>query len=139
MNLDEKAKLVRKLTHALHQAPDNPELFTNIVRSTIAAAGIHITDLSVTTGDLTNWLAEKVRDLRRDSKPTFETLLDMAGTKLNLGKKPERVLAEVLGVPVKTVQDHKQHGRVPRMWFDKVRSLPDLDEFAPNSIRKRSE
>jgi hypothetical protein len=128
MNLDEKAKLARKLTHALHQAPDNPELFANIVKNTVTAAGIHITDLSVSIGDLTIRLAEQLRDARRDAKPTFETLIDMAGTKMSLGKKPERALAEALGVSVRTIQDQKQHGRVPRMWLDKIRSLPDLDE-----------
>jgi hypothetical protein len=128
MTLDEKAKLARKLTHALHQAPDNPELFTNIMKSTVATAGIHVTDLSVTIGDLTNRLAEQLRDAKRDSKPTFETLADMAGTKIGLGKRPERALADVLGVTVKIIEEHKQHGRVPRVWLDKIKALPDLDE-----------
>lgn len=128
MNLDEKAKLARKLTHALHQAPDNPDLFANVVKNVVAAAGIHITDLSISTGDLTTRLAEQLRDARRDAKPTYETLIDMAGTKISLTKKPERTLAEALGVPVKTIEDHKRHGRVPRVWLEKIRSLPELDE-----------
>ncbi|MCP1829118.1 hypothetical protein J2R76_005818 [Bradyrhizobium sp. USDA 4532] len=128
MTLDEKSKLARKLTHALHQAPDNPELFANIMKATVASAGIHVTDLSVTIGDLTNRLAEQLRDAKRDSKPTFDTLIDMAGTKISLGKRPERALADALGVTVKTLEEHKQHGRVPRMWLDKIRALPDLDE-----------
>jgi hypothetical protein len=139
MNLDEKAKLARKLTHALHQAPENPELFTNIVKNTLATAGIHITDLSVSIGDLTIRLAEQLRDARRDAKPTFDTLIDIAGTKISLGKRPERALAEALGVPVKIIEDHKLHGRVPRMWLDKIKALPDLDEtraeFDPETQR----
>jgi hypothetical protein len=128
MNLDEKAKLARKLTHALHQAPEHPELFTNIVKNTVATAGIHITDLSVTIGDLTIRLAEQLRDARRDAKPTFDTLIDMAGTKISLGKRPERALADVLGITVKTIEDHKRHGRVPRVWLETIKALPDLDE-----------
>jgi hypothetical protein len=128
MNLDEKAKLARKLTHALHQAPENPELFTNILKNTVSAAGVHITDLSVTVSDLTLRLAEQLRDAKRDAKPTFDTLIDMAGTKLSLGKRPERTLADALGVTVKNIEDHKQHGRVPRAWLDKIKALPDLDE-----------
>ncbi len=128
MNLDEKAKLARKLTHALHQAPDNPELFTTVMKNTIATAGIHLTDLSVTIGDLTNRLAEQLRDAKRNSKPTFDTLIDMAGTKISLGKRPERALADVLGISAKTIEEHKQHGRVPRVWLDKIKALPDLDE-----------
>src|SRR5207249_4326506 len=73
-------------------------------------------------------LAEQLRDARRDAKPTFDTLIDMAGTKISLGKKPERALADVLGVTVKIIDDHKQHGRVPRVWLDKIRAMPDLDE-----------
>jgi hypothetical protein len=128
MTLDEKGKLARKLTHALHQAPGNPELFTNIMKNAVAAAGIHMTDLSITIGDLTIRLAEQLRDAKRDAKPTYDTLTDMAGTKINFGTRPERALAEVLGVTVKNIEDHKRHGRVPRMWLDKIRALPDLDE-----------
>jgi hypothetical protein len=128
MVVDEKANLARKLTHALHQAPENPELFVNVVKNLVKSNGLHITDLSVSVGDLTIRLAEQLREARRDAKPTFDTLIDIAGTKLSLGKRPERTLSEVLGVSASTIEDHKKLGRVPRVWLDKIKSLPDLDE-----------
>jgi hypothetical protein len=33
-----------------------------------------------------------------------------------------------LGITVKTIEDHKRHGRVPRVWLDTIKALPDLDE-----------
>jgi hypothetical protein len=73
-------------------------------------------------------LAEKLRTARRDAPPTYENLLDMAGAKIRLGRNPERALAEALGVSTKVIQNHKQLGRVPRVWFDKIGALPYADE-----------
>ncbi|MBM1169921.1 hypothetical protein [Microvirga arabica] len=128
MDIDQKAKLARKLTHALHQAPDNPQLFVNIVSQVTRSASLHMTDLAITFGDLTTRLAEQLRDARKDAKPTFDNLFDMASTKVPLGKNPNRVLADVLGVTTRTIEEHKKLGRVPRGWIEKIRSLPDLDE-----------
>ena len=128
MNTESKAKLAIKLTHALHQAPEHPEVFVNVLQQTLKSAGLHITDLAVTMGDLTSRMFEQLRAARTDAQPTFENLVDLASSKINLGRKPERILANVLRVPVKNVEDCKRQGRVPRSWFEKIRAMPNLDE-----------
>jgi hypothetical protein len=128
MDLDAKARFARQLTHALHQAPENPELFANILSKLVGTAGLHITELAITTGDLTTRLHEQLRDARRDAPPTYQNLLDMASAKVSLGRHPDRALADVLGVSTKTIQNQKHVGRIPRAWLEKIRALPDFDE-----------
>lgn len=128
MDLSEKAKLARKLTHSLHQAPQNPQVFVNVLNQLLGGAGVHITELEITFGDLTLRLAERVREAERDTAPTFENLMDIAGTKMSLGRNPIRAVADVLGVSAKTLEDQRSHGRVRRAWLEKIRALPDLDE-----------
>ena len=62
MDIETKAKLANRLTHALHQAPNHPEVFTTVLGQTIRTAGLHITDLAITFGDLTNRMAERLRE-----------------------------------------------------------------------------
>jgi hypothetical protein len=124
---EEKAKVARKLTHALHQAPDQPANFAHALRQVIGSSGLHITDLAITIGDTTSVLAKQLQAARRNAPPTFENLVDLAGRKLNLGRHPERTLADVLGVPPRSVGDQRRSGRVPRGWFDKIHALPDLE------------
>jgi hypothetical protein len=128
MDLETKAKLANKLTRALHQAPEHPETFVNIVRQVIGTAGLHITDLAIVFGDLTNRMAEQLRAARNDAQPTYENLVDLAQTKINLGRKPEKALSTAIGVSVAMVEECRRRGRVPRAWFQKVQALPDLDE-----------
>jgi hypothetical protein len=128
MDVEAKAKLASKLTHALHQAPNHPETFINVLRQMIGTAGLHITDLAITFGDLTGRMAEQLRAARSSAQPTFENLIDLAGTKINLGRKPERALSNVLRVPLTAVQECRRLGRVPRAWFEKITALPDLGE-----------
>ena len=128
IDAEEKAKVVRKLTHALHQAPDQPHNFANVPQQVIGSSGLHITDLAITIGDTTSILAKQLQAARRNAPPTYENLVDLASKKLNLGRHPERALAEVLGVPLRSVAEQKQSGRVPRGWFEKIHDLPDLDE-----------
>ena len=128
IDAEEKAKVVRKLTHALHQAPDKPHNFANVLQQVIGSSGLHITDLAITIGDTTSILAKQLQAARRNAPPTYENLVDLASQKLNLGRHPERALAEVLGVPPRSVAEQKQSGRVPRGWFDKIHDLPDLGE-----------
>ena len=128
MDSEKKAKLARKLTGALHQAPDNPELFTNILIQMLASNGLHLTELAVTIGDTTSRLVEQLQTARRNAPPTFDNLVDLAGTKIILGRVPERALAKALHVTVNVVQEYKKSCRVPRAWFDKVHALPDLKD-----------
>ena len=128
MDTELKAKLAMRLTHALHQAPDHPEVFVNVLQQTLKSAGLHITDVAVTVGDLTSRMVEQLRVARTDAQPTFDNLIDLAGSKMNLGRRPERTLADVVCVPVSDVEDCKRRGRVPRSWFSKIRAMPDLDE-----------
>jgi len=128
IDAEEKAKVVRKLTQALHQAPDQPHNFANVPQQVIGSSGLHITDLAITIGDTTSILAKQLQAARRNAPPTYENLVDLASKKLNLGRHPERALAEVLGVPLRSVAEQKQSGRVPRGWFEKIHDLPDLDE-----------
>lgn len=127
MDTEAKSKLATKLTHALHQAPNHPENFATVVRQLLNSAGLHITDLSVTIGDLHTRMAEQLRAARADAPPSFDNLVDIAGAKIPLGRNPERALAKALGVSVKHVEACK-HGRVPRSWLDKIRNLPEVDE-----------
>jgi hypothetical protein len=128
MDIESKAKLANKLTHALHQAPNHPEAFVNIVRQVTGTAGLHITDLAITFGDLTARMHERLQAARRDAQPTYDNLRDLAETKICLGRKPERVLAKVIGVQTNVIEDCKRHGRVPRTWFEKIGAMPDRDE-----------
>ena len=129
MDTEAKSKLATKLTRVLHQAPNHPENFATVVRQLLDSAGLHITDLAVTIGDdLNTRMAERVRAANAAAPPTFDNLLDIAGTKIPLGRTPDRALAAALAVSVKQVADCRQHGRVPRSWLDKIRSLPNLDE-----------
>jgi hypothetical protein len=128
MDAEEKAKVVRKLTHALHQAPEQPANFAHVLSQVVNSCGLHITDLAVTIGDTTAVLAKQLQAARRNAPPTFENLIDLAGQKLSLGRHPERALAEVLGVSSRSVAEQKLSGRVPRGWFDKIHALPDLEE-----------
>jgi len=127
MDAEEKAKVARKLTHALHQAPNQPANFAHALQQVIGTRGLHITDLAITIGDTTSVLAKQLQAARRNAPPTFENLVDLAGRKLNLGRHPEHALAEILGVPPRSIVQQRESGRVPRGWFDKIHALPDLD------------
>jgi hypothetical protein len=123
-----KAKLARRLTGALHQAPENPELFANVVRQVVQGNRLHVTDLAITIGDTTRQLAEQLRAARRNAPPTYDNLIDLASARIAPGRNPERSLAEALGVPLRAVEERKRDGRVPRAWFEKINSLSNLDE-----------
>ena len=129
MDSEEKAKVSRKLTHALHQAPEQPHNFGSVLQQVVNSSGLHITDLAITIGDTTSVLAKQLQAARRNAPPTFENLIDLAGQKLKLGRNPECALAEVLGVSPRSVAEQKRSGRVPRGWFDKIHALPDLEDM----------
>jgi hypothetical protein len=65
MDAEEKAKVVRKLTHALHQAPDQPANFAHALQQIIGSCGLHTTDLAITIGDTTSLLAKQLQAARR--------------------------------------------------------------------------
>jgi hypothetical protein len=52
MDQEAKAKLASRLSSALHQAPDHPENFANVLRKQLATHGMHISDLRITFGDI---------------------------------------------------------------------------------------
>ena len=88
MDSEEKAKVSRKLTHALHQAPEQPHNFGSVLQQVVNSSGLHITDLAITIGDTTSVLAKQLQAARRNAPPTFENLIDLAGQKLKLGGIP---------------------------------------------------
>jgi hypothetical protein len=129
MDQEAKAKLASRLSSALHQAPNHPENFANVLAKQLATHGLHISDLRITFGDIDSYLAKQLQAAKRNAPPTFANLIDMATPKLRLkGRTPERALAEAIGVPPGEVMERKRAGVVPRIWFDRVHALPELDE-----------
>jgi hypothetical protein len=129
MDQEAKAKLASRLSSALHQAPDHPENFANVLTKQLATHGMHISDLRITFGDIDSFMAKQLQAAKRNAPPTYVNLMDMAEPKLSLkGRTPERALADALGVPPSEVVEWKRAGIVPRIWFDRVHALPGLDE-----------
>ena len=75
MDLEAKAKLASRLSSVLHQAPDHPENFANVLTKQLATHGMHISDLRITFGDIDSFQAKQLQAAKRNAPPTHVNLM----------------------------------------------------------------